>query len=472
MDDLLKAYAKKRREAAGAPLDLHPATRNLLQAEVTKLRPASRPGQRSWFRSWLAYWPQLTATASILVVLGVGYRVLLQEQDGSVTAGRFAKSQATEAEVAAAKRPNEPAPTADLPGKAENGRDRSDAFRNLAEAPSPSAPGPARDSKDKDAARPAAETTVRQLAKLGGAKQAVPKAPEEKSLLTRNEPSVERVAQPFVVTAPATPPPAAPLDLGGAISPLRLKAADPDSPPLTVPRTVTLADEATARAPSASGIGGPAPAPPPGQYLYRRAMAPDQRGAGDGQRQRFTQTPQPAGGLKSNSRANATQGVLASFEMQQDGAQLRAIDADGSIYEGRFNEGIDAASAKPTATAAPIVPPLQVPANRPAAGRAGGAAAVEAAKPGQPGVRFRLAGTNQTLKQLVVFEGTLTEGAPPPAAATQAGATASSAEARFRELSLDVTSRIQSPLLARPIQGTLRIGTSNAVPVQAVPVGR
>src|SRR5580692_11124970 len=43
----LRAWAKRRREDAGAPVDLHPATRKLLQDEVSRLRngPRREPGR-------------------------------------------------------------------------------------------------------------------------------------------------------------------------------------------------------------------------------------------------------------------------------------------------------------------------------------------------------------------------------------------------------------------------------------------
>ena len=39
MDDLLRTYARQRREDAGGSPELHPATRRLLQAEAASLRP-------------------------------------------------------------------------------------------------------------------------------------------------------------------------------------------------------------------------------------------------------------------------------------------------------------------------------------------------------------------------------------------------------------------------------------------------
>src|SRR5215212_3736914 len=43
IEELLKAYGKKRQEELHAPLELHPATRKMLQGEVAKLRPATGP---------------------------------------------------------------------------------------------------------------------------------------------------------------------------------------------------------------------------------------------------------------------------------------------------------------------------------------------------------------------------------------------------------------------------------------------
>src|SRR5271169_4036029 len=42
IEKTLRAWAKRRREDAGAPLDLHPATRKLLQDEVARLKTVPR----------------------------------------------------------------------------------------------------------------------------------------------------------------------------------------------------------------------------------------------------------------------------------------------------------------------------------------------------------------------------------------------------------------------------------------------
>src|SRR6266702_8011297 len=78
IDELLKGYAKKRREDAGAPLELHPATRRLLQSEVARLRPGRRPASNRWFRSVTRFWPIIGFSVSILVALGLVSRSINQ----------------------------------------------------------------------------------------------------------------------------------------------------------------------------------------------------------------------------------------------------------------------------------------------------------------------------------------------------------------------------------------------------------
>src|ERR1041385_2415992 len=71
MDDALKGFAKKRREDAGAPFELHPATRQLLQGEVARTYPKPVPGKRSWLRLIAMFWPRLAFATAVFAVLGV-----------------------------------------------------------------------------------------------------------------------------------------------------------------------------------------------------------------------------------------------------------------------------------------------------------------------------------------------------------------------------------------------------------------
>ena len=67
MDELLRAYAKKRREQAEPAAELHPATRKLLQDEVKRtLAPAPKSTRQSW-RVWR--WPLLAMWGGMAVLL-------------------------------------------------------------------------------------------------------------------------------------------------------------------------------------------------------------------------------------------------------------------------------------------------------------------------------------------------------------------------------------------------------------------
>src|SRR5437867_12767608 len=71
MDEALKVFAKKRRDDAGAPFELHPATRNLLQGEVARTYAKPDADQRSWLQMVAMFWPRLAFAAAVVAVLGV-----------------------------------------------------------------------------------------------------------------------------------------------------------------------------------------------------------------------------------------------------------------------------------------------------------------------------------------------------------------------------------------------------------------
>src|ERR1051325_7482386 len=82
IEKLLRRYAKKRRDEAGAPPELHPATRRLLQGEVARQVPKARAEprgaslteifaliRRRWVYAVAALAGLLIASAMILPVL-------------------------------------------------------------------------------------------------------------------------------------------------------------------------------------------------------------------------------------------------------------------------------------------------------------------------------------------------------------------------------------------------------------------
>ena len=66
IDEMLKAYADKRRQDPAASVELHPATRQMLQAEVAR---TYRQGVRASFvQKVLILWPRVAFAAACLIV--------------------------------------------------------------------------------------------------------------------------------------------------------------------------------------------------------------------------------------------------------------------------------------------------------------------------------------------------------------------------------------------------------------------
>src|SRR5262245_33386336 len=77
MDELLKSYANKRRAEAGEPLEMHPATRKMLQDEVSKLADQTDESE-SWsdlFRRYRLFVAVAGAFAAVSL-LGVTWLVI------------------------------------------------------------------------------------------------------------------------------------------------------------------------------------------------------------------------------------------------------------------------------------------------------------------------------------------------------------------------------------------------------------
>src|SRR6188508_2367227 len=75
MDELLKAYAQERRKAPEP--NLHPATRKMLQGEVSRVLGSANP-QRSWFYRFRSFWPQIAFGTSLCLILGIAVFSLRQ----------------------------------------------------------------------------------------------------------------------------------------------------------------------------------------------------------------------------------------------------------------------------------------------------------------------------------------------------------------------------------------------------------
>jgi len=161
-----------------------------------------------------------------------------------------------------------------------------------------------------------------------------------------------------------------------------------------------------------------------------------------GTKQQFSQQS-AVQSFRNNAQVNRSANVLNTFQVQQQGSEIRVIDADGSTYTGKIEQ-----SAKS------VELDSRITARRDAAKQARRFAA-KAARENEsaaPQSYFRATGFNVSLKKTLVFEGNY---AVPPA---QQPATATANDREHAEQSRD---------RAR-IVGTVRVNGEAAVEVDAI----
>lgn len=356
--------------------------------------------------------------------------------------------------------------------------------------------------------------------------------------LKEAEPSVESLVR-------ATPPPApTPAPVAVTVAPLSPAATVPPPPALIMPQpqpalrvtvtpapaeVATKANESEARlrlmqrapAPApheaqAPGFGEPAAALPDATTLaksmkpqgyFRNQDSNVSRGRAAAPERRFNAPrPDPSG------RAAAANQVLATFAVEQEGSKVRMIDADGSVYDGHIvaaKREKDAAAGLALGTTT-----LQRSENLPTANALGAIGPATNSLSGQPGaqVEFEVTGTNETLRQPVVFTGTLyytfsdttsatsnpAGGASPPTATGLAGNAPAAAQGpaqpvtrpagvaplrymisrdpvmdtRLQSVVSNSAGRAMQPQVLRRVLGRGQYGGTNEVQVDAVPAPR
>src|SRR5437868_1136389 len=77
IEKLLRAVAKRRREQSGEPFQMHPATRNLLQREISQRAKASPPKETFLTRIFSLPKPRLVFAMSALAIVAIGVALLV-----------------------------------------------------------------------------------------------------------------------------------------------------------------------------------------------------------------------------------------------------------------------------------------------------------------------------------------------------------------------------------------------------------
>jgi hypothetical protein len=217
-----------------------------------------------------------------------------------------------------------------------------------------------------------------------------------------------------------------------------------------------------------TAAGSPVAMPPPGlaggvadtlgDEIRRRAyngMANRNTGM---LRQNFVQA-NARGQFKAAAKPAEPNQVLAAFQVEQAGNQLRVIDNDGSTYTG----GVELAAGElfsNTATDREEVKLLKTDGNGAARNiTAKSASNAQAAQ----NYFFRVAGTNRTLNQQVVFSGNFLE-------ATKAPAAAQMETNRWQNVGTSQLQQSAPMLLNSTIFGRAQVGDQKEIQINAVPV--
>jgi hypothetical protein len=361
IEKLLQASAEERRRQAGGPFELHPATRRLLQGEVARqyVTAATVATPR---RSWFELWPRLAWSLGTFLVLGMAAWVTWQSHqsaredtvslaDRSPVKNQFAKEEDTVASAPEALAPTAEAPTAVKDSAAEPTPVPASTAEVASSRTAESQPPPA------DLPKSPAPVPTRSASRDLETDAARMKMAENKAVLAdASAPRRESASPPAVAAQPKTTLPKA--------EPSALAAATPS--------------EAT--------------------FLRSNSL-------GAPERSRVVMVAEPSQAsqafLFSNQIKTPITNTLASFTVEQNGADLRVVDADGSIYTGQ----VLLADMAP-APEARAVQTRQFGGGGGAGGQAlRSQSQVQSQFMNQNALNFRVAGTNRSLKQNVVFTG-------------------------------------------------------------------
>ena len=349
IETLLRAAAKKRREEAGAPFELHPADRRLLQGEVTRKFARPQAETRSFATLVARLRPRLAWGVGILAILGLSVWVLLPLPRRAESEALLARNQPVSRAMPAKALP--PAPTA---------------------APATIAPAPSTAAEAKSAEVAYAETPPSSrptpASQLG---MAPPLLAKDTSAAQNERQATDKLE------------PAAPAQLADQQKQLQYKSLS----------TVASANRAA-----------PTPAAPGG--LSASAAAALKGAKALAVTQRFVQTA-PAATARAlfEDKAPPAHAVLASFQLEQTGSQLRIVDGDGSVYSGYVQPADAARRARSAKAAAPAVAGAARAPVR--ALKQTTASSLDSDRLASQSYSFRVVGTNRSLNQKVVFTGDL-----------------------------------------------------------------
>jgi hypothetical protein len=457
IEKLLRASATKRRDEAGEPLEMHAATRRLLQAEVARRFHREGNVSESLFSRLARLWPGVAWSVAVLAGLLAAASLMLPAANQRGQPISFAKmSQKPAGQAGGEGGPlarGAPAPArSDLVASAGN-KSFADGETDRSTL--------SNEQLTREARRPSSakdQTPASSELSLGGKTR--PATSASRGLADRVE-LAKSVAEKETVAAT---PPAAPAQAQPTDSVLHFGLAQNAPMPSSIPAPPGTASVA-------GGISQPLVADEPGYQSLPAAPAgamptllaagardrksiadnPKKSKAAEAQTSRqFYQEAPPSNGSNVSDNLSLPYPVLASFEVVQVGTEVTIVDSDGSRYTGTVQPPASAAEVRSDSSNSLRHEALALKLDQP-----GPILAVPEA------VFFRVAGTNRSLKQEVVFIGqilSVTNLNSSPASLLQRAAALRPAQTSAPNPSVALETRVS---------GEVRIGSQSPIPVKA-----
>lgn len=490
MDELLKAYAEERRKAP--ELNLHPATRKMLQGEVARAI-GSGPARRSWLDRFRSFWPQIAFGTSLCLILGIAV-VSLRHQPPSPVAEQAAPEKninvVDKSALAPALEPGQDASQEkkkDALGREEFEQLQQGELRPLKSEQQPSVPQ-LKQTKERfvlqeaQVPSPAPTTLQRDDASAAGIAAADARQKPAPAQPPQSPPQDlglqdQRQSKPATVGDAYDYPKSVRSQTTSVDSEARSRAPRPAAPTAPAgPSALSSASSATAPAFSgnnarvlpASNVANRGLQIPSAEKLAR---ANEMTNLGAALRLQFVQaaatTPIVNTVNAGAAGATAPTALFTSFQMEQFGQDIRFVENDGSVYYGIIDQPTNLPAQ--TQALADTVAERRVGERldeRLSEQKANAAAPATAAPPATAAAltnstafNFTAQGTNLTLGKAIVLTGQYFEKTnSPPAVDSLAVSQRTQTSGRS----------YQRPEPQHMIIGTAVIETTNQVPVRAV----
>ncbi|MHB8523415.1 MAG: hypothetical protein ACYDH9_22030 [Limisphaerales bacterium] len=422
-DELLKAYAQKRRAEAGAPAELHPATRKLLQDEVARTFRQAAPEPKASvnrFAGWRLRWAWSGAVVAIVAAVALMIWPPVRKSPEPLQLAQRAKERTggpvDRLGVSPERDTVQRAPTPAVPALTAHSAVAGNERTRMAMRRVQASPPPAGRGAEDVAGRRTGDVVALALAQRqekDAAKQIAP-GPGGGGVggsagLAGNSAAEAKSAN---LAASAND-----LSRAAANNNNRLRLAVANEQPASSANTMTASSAANQRQVS---------------LAENQALDAFSNAATGGESLRFVQLDSRAK-YRRNFTSPVPPTILTSFRIERAKDQVRVVDADESVYEGQVVivpagdtvQAVDGATS--VRLGSELKTELTVTQNAPLA------EGLTSGPPAGGGVNysFRVSGTNRSLQQLVVFSGAFVSGTGSPSSNGAVVAAKRPADARY-----------------------------------------